>query len=128
MIVLNILLRACDCRRRCPKKRGRKKRSNFLIAVHGERERESRPPRFFARSSVYLRKGLGEAPRRSCRPRAGAFAWLKLLLTTYRSSSSGGSSSGSGSGSSSSNNNICDEYTSWVRFSFLSLSPGNLMF
>ena len=51
------------------------------------------------------------------------FDSLKLLLTTYRSSSSGGSSSGSGSGSRSSNNNICDEYTSWVRFSFyLSLS------
>jgi len=45
---------------------------------------------------------------------------LKLLLSTYSSSSG---SSGSGSGSRSSNNNICDEYTSWVRFSFyLSLS------
>ena len=47
------------------------------------------------------------------------FDSLKLLLTNYSSSSS----SGSGSSSSSNNNNICDEYTSWVRFSFyLSLS------
>ena len=56
------------------------------------------------------------------------FDSLKLLLSTYSSSS--GSSSGSGSGSRSSNNNICDEYTSWVRFSFylsLSLSLRNLI-
>ena len=53
------------------------------------------------------------------------FDSLKLLLSTYSSSSG---SSGSGSGSRSSNNNICDEYTSWVRFSFyLSLSLRNLI-